>query len=280
MLSMGILPQGGKAMVSIICRALLGSVLLPALASVALAAPFFMMPPANRGFPNQTIVRPMPIIAPNQFMVLSAATASYANGALTGRSFASVPWVPFTPQGPILPQPFQLRTPSLQFPQLQAALNAAPITYPAMISPYGGGNSAPYYSSYVSIYGNPSQSSMSTGGAGTSTMQSYSGQSPSSSALSNQAAPNYRVNWPLGLRILPPSTESQTLRQQLEALVQLATSQLAGGQVSPQVLQEATQALGQLRNLLREKQYSLPLQVYNDAEQFLNHLEQGFKVLQ
>jgi hypothetical protein len=100
---------------------------------------------------------------------------------------------------------------------------------------------------------------------------------------SGQPAPSAQLNWPLGLRILPPAPETQALRQQIEALLQTAAAQKAkDGRVNPRVVQELNAAVGKLEGLLRQddERRNLPLEVHNEAVRFVKQLKDALKTLQ
>src|SRR5262249_51544376 len=59
-----------------------------------------------------------------------------------------------------------------------------------------------------------------------------------------------KLNWPLGLRILPPGEEVEPLRRQIDALVKKAAEYSAEGRPDPRLIEEARQAVDELRGLL------------------------------
>ena len=89
---------------------------------------------------------------------------------------------------------------------------------------------------------------------------------------------NGQVAWPLGLRLLRADSEMQ----QLEAQLQLAVEQVTAGGANPQLLDEIRLNVEALRQLLladKERRFSLPLAVYEDAERFLQKLKRTPKIL-
>ncbi|HKB35524.1 MAG TPA: hypothetical protein VKD72_03660, partial [Gemmataceae bacterium] len=117
---------------------------------------------------------------------------------------------------------------------------------------YGGG-SARSSNGTSSASGNPYQSENSMAGATLSSLQTA--RLTSSNVLDAMGLPNGggRLDWPLGLRILPPGEKTVVLRNQIDALLGMAARQSAQGPVSPKLLQEASQAVNELHSLLREK---------------------------
>jgi len=89
---------------------------------------------------------------------------------------------------------------------------------------------------------------------------------------------NGQVAWPVGLRLLRADSE---LRQ-LEAQLRLAAEQVTAGGANPQLLDEIRLNVQALRQLLladKERRFSMPLAVYEDAERFLQKLKRAPKVL-
>jgi hypothetical protein len=98
-----------------------------------------------------------------------------------------------------------------------------------------------------------------------------------SQVLSAAGVPNTggQMIWPVGLRILP-NPRATELRQQIDALVQLAAEQSAAGPVNAQLNRELGSAVDSLSKLLyrdREERFSLPSNAYEDAEAFLAKLK-------
>jgi hypothetical protein len=91
-----------------------------------------------------------------------------------------------------------------------------------------------------------------------------------------------RLSWPLGLRILAPGPDTQALRQQIDALLQMAAAQqAAGGKVSPSTLQELNAAADRLQALLARAadRRVLPEAVQSEADQFLRKLRDAVKAM-
>ena len=145
---------------------------------------------------------------------------------------------------------------------------------------YGGG-SARSSNGTSSASDNPYQSENSMAGATLSSLQTA--KIESSNVLDAMGLPNGggRLEWPLGLRILPPDERTVVLRNQIDALLGMAARQSAQGPVSPKLLQEASQAVNELHRLLREKQTAFEASfTYNEADRFLDKLAHGLKLLQ
>jgi hypothetical protein len=84
-----------------------------------------------------------------------------------------------------------------------------------------------------------------------------------------------RPVWPLALRVLP-GPEAEALRGQIDALLQTAAAQAAGGRPNTAVVQEMARATRQLRKLLlwhREERGGLARTSYEEAERFLDKLD-------
>jgi hypothetical protein len=89
-----------------------------------------------------------------------------------------------------------------------------------------------------------------------------------------------RLDWPLGLRILPPSAETAALRQQIEALLQAAASQSVAGHVRSGTLVKAALAVDRLHRLLRRERAAITsTYTYLEADRFLTRLASGLKML-
>jgi hypothetical protein len=89
-----------------------------------------------------------------------------------------------------------------------------------------------------------------------------------------------KLNWPLGLRILPPGEEVEPLRRQIDALAKKAAEYSAEGRSDPRLIEEARQAVDELRGLLHGKKtrFDVPY-TYEEADRFLTRLTAGLKTL-
>jgi hypothetical protein len=140
---------------------------------------------------------------------------------------------------------------------------------------YGGGS----YSSAAS--GNPYQSENSMAGGRLSSLQTA--KIVTSNVLDAMGLPNAegQLDWPLGLRILPPDEKTVLLRNQIDALLGMAARQSTQGPVNPKLLQEAGKAVNELHGLLRDKKIAFEASyTYNEADRFLDKLSHGLKLLQ
>jgi len=80
------------------------------------------------------------------------------------------------------------------------------------------------------------------------------------------------LDWPLALRILPP--EARTLRQQIDARASEVQRQAAAGPVDAGLLRDVNRDVGQLREILADREDRLPVsaQATADARQFIRKL--------
>jgi hypothetical protein len=103
-----------------------------------------------------------------------------------------------------------------------------------------------------------------------------------SKLLDAVGVPNHKgvVLYPLGLRVLQPQAENLELLDRIETLLQVTASQQKNGQVNVNLLQEASTAVERLQQLLRNRQHNMMPDTYAQAEQFLDTLRHGLKVLQ
>src|SRR5439155_26258163 len=82
-------------------------------------------------------------------------------------------------------------------------------------------------------------------------------------------AENGRVQWPLGLRILPPANETKVLREQLEVVLYFVATQAAEGKVNRVFIDSGLQAVRELRQLLRAREVTLAAFTYTESMLFL-----------
>jgi len=123
----------------------------------------------------------------------------------------------------------------------------------------------------------------------------YRSATPASSSTNLPAEPDWRsfvaalgvpsedgrLKWPLGLQILRPESQTQALRQQIDALLQEAAGEAVSGHGDQRKIDEIRQATDKLYALLRTngKDRFFP-STYRESERFLNQLESGLKTLQ
>jgi len=92
------------------------------------------------------------------------------------------------------------------------------------------------------------------------------------------AAENGRVQWPLGLRILPP--ETKPFRDQLELVLYVVASQAAEGQVNRTFIDFGLEAVRDLRKHVRLREGVMATVTYTDAMRFLDRAERGLMRVQ
>lgn len=111
--------------------------------------------------------------------------------------------------------------------------------------------------------------------------QSGTGQQPSIAAatLFGLPAHNGRVQWPLGLRLLPRTDETKAVREQLELVLYFVASQAAEGRVNRTFIDFGLQAVLDLRQLLKSREVTMPAFTYAEAVRFLDHTERGLTQL-
>jgi hypothetical protein len=144
-----------------------------------------------------------------------------------------------------------------------------------MMNPYSYGGSSG--SSYGNSYGSGSS-------PGYDSSAAYGGQGYGQSAQAAAIAPatlfglptaDGRLQWPLGLRTLPPADETKALRRQLELVLSLVPTQAAVGQVNAAFIDEGLQAVREFRQLLRPREGAMAEATYTDAMRFLDRAERG-----
>jgi hypothetical protein len=106
--------------------------------------------------------------------------------------------------------------------------------------------------------------------------QSGTGQSAPIAAATLFGLPgeNGRLQWPLGLRILP-TDETKTLREQLELVLYFVATQAAEGKVNRVFIDFGLDAVRDLRRLLRPRESTMHAVTYAEAMRFLDRAERG-----
>ena len=106
--------------------------------------------------------------------------------------------------------------------------------------------------------------------------QSGTGQSVpiAAATLFGLPAENGRLQWPLGLRILP-TDETKTLREQLELVLYFVATQAAEGKVNRVFIDFGLDAVRDLRRLLRPRESTMHAVTYAEAMRFLDRDERG-----
>jgi len=89
-----------------------------------------------------------------------------------------------------------------------------------------------------------------------------------------------QIDWPLGLRVLPP--EARELRLQVEGLLQVAENQSTTGKVDPKIIDQTVVATRKLRGLLGElaARDRVAPNTIAEARDFLDRLQDGLRMLQ
>jgi hypothetical protein len=112
----------------------------------------------------------------------------------------------------------------------------------------------------------------------------YSGQGDYGQGQAVDYGPNddSRIRWPLGLRILA-GTRPHELRDQLDALFQVAAAETVTGRVNQNIRQQLIGNLHEFRRLLLKdkiERFRMPLAIYDEAERFLAKLSAAESVLE
>jgi hypothetical protein len=88
-------------------------------------------------------------------------------------------------------------------------------------------------------------------------------------------AENGRVQWPLGLRLLPDD-QTKALREQLELALYVVATQAAEGRANRVFSEFGLEAVSDLRELLKPREGTMPAFTYTEAMRFLDRAERGF----
>jgi hypothetical protein len=83
------------------------------------------------------------------------------------------------------------------------------------------------------------------------------------------------LDWPLGLRILPPALETEALRREVETFLRAALKGLGTGKAPASALNEARLDIGRLQYLLAQHADQLPVSSYTvtEAAHYLRRLQ-------
>ena len=123
-----------------------------------------------------------------------------------------------------------------------------------------------------------------TSGYNTRTPATYpaEGRANSSGAFEGLVNSGGKVDWPLALRILPPSLETTPMRERIDGLVQQVQTESSKGKVDPALVNEAAAELTRLRERLTDKADFLPVsqQATADARQFVRRLQSALQSLE
>jgi hypothetical protein len=219
-----------------------------------------------------------------------------------------------TPAGAQLPRPMGFRPQMPGAPAMAAATNASTMANASrtmFIPPqFGSGFHFPmlmgmgYEAAYPRTAGSaPAMPAYAAYGMGGSTYQpnqndytQMRSQSSSSSesrstiqvewlsrSLKASGVPNDkgRIRWPIGLQILA-GNRTDELREQLQALFQIAAAEAESGPVNANVSNQLSKDLEEFRQRLladKNERFGMPLRVYEEAERFLAKLSAAEKVL-
>ncbi len=90
-----------------------------------------------------------------------------------------------------------------------------------------------------------------------------------------------RLQWPLGIRVLPSSGEAAQLRDQIDLLSETVLSQKANyGTADAAVVRQTTRAIDGLRQHLAARSTNLAQTTYDDAWHFLRQLQDSVEGVQ
>jgi hypothetical protein len=187
--------------------------------------------------------------------------------------------------------------PRFPFGQFSGSVNPQMLATPriagSMMASYGQGKMyAPNYSRmmYSSGYPNASNSNYGAGTAGSNSSGSNSAAvytAPSTSIAKSAAFQGFMnangdLDWPLALRILPPSLETTPHRARIGSLIQQVQTEAGKGKVDYAILKEANSELSKLSERLADKADFLPVsqQATTDARQFVRKLQSALKTLE
>jgi hypothetical protein len=147
--------------------------------------------------------------------------------------------------------------------------------------------SMPYYPTTMRSSGYPDVAPAAFGattGAGSQTAAPYTARENNGKAgvFQGLISANGGLDWPLALRILPPSLQTTPLRERIDSLVQQVQTEAGKGKVDSALLKEANHELNQLRERLAEKGDFLPVsqQATADAKEFVRRLQSALKTLE
>jgi hypothetical protein len=89
------------------------------------------------------------------------------------------------------------------------------------------------------------------------------------------------LDWPLGLRVLPPALETQPLRDKIEAEVAIVLDRAEDGKSATASVRQANRDIERLRTLLNDRAVTVPLTEHavQEAQSFLRRLQARLKGL-
>jgi len=115
-----------------------------------------------------------------------------------------------------------------------------------------------------------------TFGMAPASVQAQDTSAPIASAtLFGLPSENGRLQWPLGLRFLPPDRQTKPLREQLEFVLYFVATQAAEGKVNHVFIDFGLETVRDLRRLLRPRKGIMLEFNYTEAMRFLDRAERG-----
>ena len=232
--------------------------------------PSFPGVPSNTRFLRQTAIDPLTRFSRNAALTQSALAASQ------GFTFGSA----FTPSVNAA-----LLTQSANLLALNNGLNnpfaaGALPGYAALAGAWGG-----YGGAYGGGYGGGSGGGGGMGGGGDSGqwVSDYMAQvkaadqarhAPTLFTAFGLPSQDGRLQWPLGIRVLPGTGEAAQLRDQIDLLAEAVMGQKAeNGRADAWLVGQTSRAIDGLRQQLAARSTDLPLTTYEDARRFLRQLD-------
>ncbi len=179
---------------------------------------------------------------------------------------------PLNPRGRHLRERLALRrlfNPAGQVTVLNTSTGMPSASYASMPG-YGYGMAYPYPMSYPSGMGYASMGQAAMYSQG----MNYGATATASPTLHNDEG---GVDWPLGLRIMPPWPESKETRAALEGLLGRAAEQASSGSVDPKLAELADQKLRRLRRMLDDAEGRIPSRTADESRRFLDNLKETLK---
>jgi hypothetical protein len=105
----------------------------------------------------------------------------------------------------------------------------------------------------------------------------YPAKGPGNVGLLKEKAP---LNWPIGLRILPPALETRPLRDKIDKLLPEAKEQTVKGRVKADLLADLRDALAKLRKYFGKRAEDMPFAQYVESKRFLADLDTAVQLLE
>jgi len=150
-----------------------------------------------------------------------------------------------------------------------APMYGSPYAYPAIGSYAGYAN--PYMPMTPAYSGRPTANLY----APPASLSGESGLHKGFDRLGGLLKADGSLDWPLGLRVLPPAIETARLRKQIAAEVVAALDRAVRGKSDRASMQQVNHDIDRLEALLRERAMDVPLtdQAVADARRFLHNLK-------